>query len=613
MIKHYLFTLFIITNYCFSSSLEHFSLKQEDESVAFMLPGQGACAVVVKCIEGENVAVVFDAGASSQKMHVKFLSDAMPSHFLCPRKNSEISADADKQSSLPGKRMRKEDVTLSVDNHSHKKGRYDDAAFSAKEKPAIDGAPLATLQVNVITTPQKAKLKDQILTCQKETVSIDLGKKLNTLLVDLCVTKMIVFLSHTDTDHINLIGHLPDVPAIFCVGGYISGIKEARLKKLLVNKKYAFRFDTYALDLVVDTTCGDFLLTLLQNKQEKDLEYFKNTKVLEKLNFLHLWLLNPKTNLGSQGGILDANSQSYILSVTLQQHNMSMVFCGDATESTFKILRTELSNKNRPIDDIIRCQRDVCKHNVLFSLPHHGSPFHFPEQIFQMFCPSAYFVSAGNGACFPHPHKNLIESLVEKTDQEKMEFFWRSYELTAQSSLCVFSATEHGVGKDQKILPILHRNLPMKPLVLGTNIAGTLYMDTRGVFFQEQTNSVQVAGCNYNIEHNCHAFSGAVQEDKGFLFDKQYPSLTNAGTFYVSDQDKILYKDNQPYAKIYYSPDSKKWLGYLLDMVDPCSRNGGQGATLGGDIHSNNITKVLFGAESLEEEESLPMFVSVNA
>ena len=606
MIKLYLFLLFFITQYCFCSCPDNFSVKKDGDSVFYTLPGQGGCSVIVMCIEGENVAIVLDAGASSRQMHVKFLSDTTPSHFLCPKKAKEVSHTSGMEYDRLSKRIRKEDTLPLQENRFHTSDLMlnDGAAFPRAHTLDAAFRTLTALNVNKITTPQRATLKDQIITCQKETVSVDVGQQLSALLVKLHITKMLVFLSHTDNDHINLIEHLPDLPSVFCVGGDVSANKDASLKKLLKGKKHAYRFDTYNLPLVVDTACGDFLSVLLEKNDTTDLQYFKNTQVLQKLNFLHLWLLNPHK--------ADSNSQSYIISATLQQQNISMVFCGDATVSTFNILQTELSKKGRPVDDIIRRRRSSRDHNILFSLPHHGSSHHFPQQIFNMFQPSAYLVNAGNGASFPHPHRDLISYLIKNTNSQDVGFFWRSYALTAQSALCTFARTTHGVGKDHKILPILHRNRPNQPLVLGTNIAGTLYMDARGVFSQDTMNSVQVKGCDYSIEHNSHVFSGIVQDEQ-FFFDQQYSVLKNSGVFSVSDQDKILYKNNLPYAKIYYSPVSKKWLGYLLNTMDNSPTSMVQDDELDDITHFGNIAKSLFEEEDLLEIEPLPRLVSVKA
>lgn len=79
MIKFYLLLLIFIANNCFCSGPDGFGVDKEGDSVFFTLPGQGSCSVIVKCIEGENVAVVLDAGASSTQTHVKFLSHNTPS------------------------------------------------------------------------------------------------------------------------------------------------------------------------------------------------------------------------------------------------------------------------------------------------------------------------------------------------------------------------------------------------------------------------------------------------------------------------------------------------------------------------------------------------------
>ncbi|HCU06208.1 MAG TPA: hypothetical protein DIC42_01300 [Holosporales bacterium] len=602
-----MFLLSLVTHYCFCSSPDNFSLTQEGDSVFFTLPGQGSCSVIVKRIEGENVAVVLDAGASSRQMHVKFLSNATPSHFLCPKKVGSGVDASSVESERPGKRSRQEEGVALEENRCYQRASMlcDGAAFPPAQPLGMVFRVLTTINVNKIATPQRVTLKDQIISCQKETVSVDLGKKLSTLLVHLHISKMLVFLSHTDSDHINLIGHLPDLPSVFCVGGDVSENKDAYLKQLLKGKKHAYRFDTYNLPLVVDTACGDFLSVLLDKKDTADLRYFKNAHVLQKLNFLHLWLLNPHA--------LDANSQSFIISATLAQQNMSMVFCGDATASTFDILEAELKKKGFVSDDIIRRHINTRAHHVLFSVPHHGSHHHFPEQIFQMFQPSAYLVNAGNGASYPHPHRDLISYLIQYTQRHNVDFFWRCYGLTAQSSLCTFARTTHGVGKDHKILPVLHRNRPNQPLVLGTNISGALYVDTRGVFSQDATSSVQIEGCDYSIEHNYHVFSGAQQEGK-FFFDQQYKSQYDAADFSVSDEDKILYKNNLPYAKIYYSPVSKKWLGYLLNPMDSSPTSMLPDDELDAITHFGDVAKpLLFGVEDLLETAPLPRLVSVKA
>lgn len=431
------------------------------------------------------------------------------------------------------------------------------AAFSS---PLDRRSALAPLGVNKVGASTKKKLSSDIITCQKETVSVDLGGKLKTLIETLHVTKLLVFLSHTDEDHINLIGHLPDVPAIFCVGGNVSSEKDTYLNSLLKDKQHAYRFDTYNRKLVVNTSCGDFLRKLLKDDTRIDLQYFKHINVLQKLSFLHLWLLNPHKS--------DVNSQSYIISATLEQQNMTMVFSGDATTSTFEMLKTELTTDDQPVDDIIRRKVDKRDHNVLFSVPHHGSHRHFPKQIFRMFEPSAYLVNSGNGASYPHPHKDLVSYLASNTKPEYVQKFWDTHTLTADSAACTFSRTADGVGKDERILPILRHNNPSKLLVLGTNISGAIYIDSRGAFSQDYSNSLEIQGQDYSVQYNRHSFSGYLKDGK-FQFAPPYNRAYKSEKFSYSEQDEILYKNSTPYAKMYYTPVSKKWFGYLLQAVTP--------------------------------------------
>lgn len=543
MIKFYLFLLVVIINHSFCSTPNGFDLRNEGDTVFFTLPGQGACNVFVKKISSQNVAIVLDAGVHSTQTHVKFISENTPSHFLCPARPQGTEEQPLKEGESAKKCTRPE------------KG----AAFFSPPRRTT----LQPLIVNKVGKSAIKKLAPDIMTCQKETVSVNLGKKLKTLLAPLQVTQMLVFLSHTDKDHINLIGHLPDVPAIFCVGENVSPEKDTYLRSLLDGKKHAHRFDTYSMSLFANTSCSIFLKILLDDNRNGDLQYFKDTYVLEKLNFLHVWLLNPHKS--------DANSQSYIISATLEQQNMTMVFAGDATTSTFKVLKEQLTANNSPSDDIIRGKIERENHNVLLSLPHHGSHCHFPKEIFNMFKPSAYLVSSGNGACYPHPHKDLVGCLEAITESQHVENFWRSYTLTADSAACTFTRTTTGVGKDERILPILRRNTPNKLLILGTNISGAIYLDQNGIFSQDCNNSVEIEGKDYSIEYNRHAFSGYLDSCK-FQVLQWTNTTTKAKRLSCPKDDAIIYSSHTPYAKIYYSPVSKKWLGYLLTPVKAHNR-----------------------------------------
>lgn len=547
MTKFYLFLLLSLANYGFCTCPDSFSLKQEGDSIFFTLPGQGSCAVIVKKIQGHNIAVVLDAGVSSTQTHVKFLSNNTLSPFLSPSSLITNNVEIKKNTPTPGK----------------KRGRdNDNEDLNLNASPLVPLTAFRPLSINKVDTPARKTLCNDIITCQKETISVDLGGKLKSLLENLQVTQILVFLSHTDKDHINLISHLPDVPAIFCVGGNVSIHKKPCFNELLGNKKCAYRFDTYTMNLIVNTACGDFLSTLLKDNNQEYLEWFKNPDVLQQLNFLHLWLLNTQQS--------DTNSQSYIISATLNKYNMSMVFAGDATSATFKALEEELTNRNLPTDDMIR--KNINKeHNVLFSVPHHGSSHNFPEQIFKMFKPSAYFVNSGNGGQYAHPHKDLISYLSANADAECIKHFWDHYTLTGESSACTFATTTTGSGKDNKRLPILRRNKPNELLVLGTNISGIIYLDSDGVFSQDFNNNIEIQGIDYTMAYNHHAFSGNLLDQRFCFADWSDCSSQKRGNIYCN-ADNILYQDGIPYAKIFYSPVSEKWLGYLLSPVQQNNR-----------------------------------------
>lgn len=125
----------------------------------------------------------------------------------------------------PSPTLDAEEASLEEDRITKKRMRQEcmnqeeGAAFSS---PPDRRSALGALNVNKVGESTIKRLGSDVIMCQKETVSVDLGGKLKTLIEILHVTKLLVFLSHTDEDHINLIGHLPDVPAIFCVGGDIA-------------------------------------------------------------------------------------------------------------------------------------------------------------------------------------------------------------------------------------------------------------------------------------------------------------------------------------------------------------------------------------------------------
>lgn len=307
--------------------------------------GQGSCNLVKYRSEAQTIGVLYDAGSSSGVTHPKFLEEAkLPDNLLKEKKFQNV-AEESSSCSLPERRLRP----------------------YASESPTGEGR-VSNRDVDAVKQPSRIKESKEFI---KEKL-----KDLDYLLV---------FLSHPDSDHINILSDIvpTNIPmTVFLCGDWLgsAGANDKgddlsqpvkKTLKYCFNRTntsfslpyywdYTYGAETYqkikdqlkqafssdddsSTKAIFEKFClkfgfemyapkamfqGDARKLLQEARDVKDID--QQTKDIESttLSNVYVWALNQVAD--------SANDQSTIISCTCPDINMSFVFTGDAHNETFK-------------------------------------------------------------------------------------------------------------------------------------------------------------------------------------------------------------------------------------------------------------------------------------
>lgn len=155
--------------------------------------------------------------------------------------------------------------------------------------------------------------------------------------------------------------------------------------------------------------------------------------------------------------LYDVNAQSSVISFKLPENNTRLICTGDAEDSTFWRIQKELTARKITIPN-----RPEGRENILM-VPHHGSKNNISDLMLGIFQPTLFVISAGNGKQYGHPDLETITWLRQHQSNKS----WISKE---------YEPKFIGFKKDKKITTaylknsIKHDSCP----ILSTNFLGTL-------------------------------------------------------------------------------------------------------------------------------------------
>jgi hypothetical protein len=533
---------------CLASSNTPLLLNNPGDICFFTLPGQGSFNIVgMRDENNKNIAFLFDAGIDSTKTHVKldyFTNDFPATGFLVRGQFGSIGAAKQTQKKLPPQSS----STLSFSS-------------PPREKLTVGSSIGGRASAQLVTQ------------------SVVLDSLIQSVFSQLAPNLIFVFLSHPDEDHINFVDQISQLnngsisTVFFLCGDWLSGLHDPRkgqviqnrlasiqardVKKTLLYMPYYWKKQYSALSdntltaqtvasieelLLTSRGKGTFFETWVRSQNHVtwniglgdllsqlspfdkvpnqsttfslDLTQEGNQKntTIQFLNNIHIWLLNHQRS--------NINAQSYLMSCTFPQLNMSFVFTGDADDSTFKELNIRMG-QNNPAQILRGKGIDTSAHLIWLFLPHHGSDENHSDVMYALFEPDAYMITAGNGAQHGHPRSDIVDQLQLLSDR-----FWRQYRLTDKQPKFPFfkfmSAETKNQGLDKRYPAIVHYTEDKGAPVFCTNIAQCFYMDQYGNFYQQlDVAPIEYAtGKEVTVHLNRHSYELTLsQVDNGKIRD----------------------------------------------------------------------------------------------
>lgn len=374
----------------------------------------------------------------------------------------------------------------------------------------------------------------------------------------------IVFLSHSDADHINKLKEVyfqieGEKPKILLIAGgeWFNSNSTEDIREILnfIQTTKCFYFFPYeeakASSSVVYSMLengnpkiekGDPSSFNPQNEVSMDMEEFHGTlsECLRKFNkkdiikrklhisedyynFLEQKVLDTIYIWSLDYRIGNCNAQSLVWSHKLDDLGMTFVYTGDAEQETFEkikkvIQKSNLIEKQKFIKSILRGRSQ--DHLVILQGMHHGSRENIPPILSEqqrkkgeqqqkicaidLFQPDVCVFSAGNGVKYAHPAVETVARFKEEMGVSGL--FWSRYTITALASFVAFSSTKDGrEGKAIKIT--VQEN---DPVILCTNIQGTIKFSKDGIsvpysniqngYFLHDSNHAFIAKSPINID-----------------------------------------------------------------------------------------------------------------
>ena len=174
------------------------------------------------------------------------------------------------------------------------------------------------------------------------------------------------------------------------------------------------------------------------------------------LNNVLIWAMNHR--------LYNVNAQSSVISFKLPENNTRLICTGDAEDSTFLRIKKELQERNTIIRD-----RPEGRENILM-VPHHGSKDNKSELMLEIFKPTVFVISAGNGKQYGHPDIETIKWLKEKNFMSGLK-----EKGGEKGKFICFN------GKEKQ--PIMYNSIKLnKTPILSTNLMGSIRFTNENFF-----------------------------------------------------------------------------------------------------------------------------------
>ena len=344
----------------------------------------------------------------------------------------------------------------------------------------------------------------------KESDEIEnISNSIRSIIENAALKWLIIFLSHPDKDHISLVNYnaIPiGLKTLAFLGGDFLGKEDStEVQKVLNFLKerdntwvempfyWNWSYDSYpktyqniresfldpAIQKIVKNlslseynpedffhgSCWDLLMKVMtKNKNFKDFIVFNEYLPLYSVSENSLTTKNRKDILQKQvliwsmnHRLYDVNAQSTVVSFKLPENDIRLICTGDAEDATFWRIKEELRKRS-----IIIPPKAEKRENILI-VPHHGSQNNISNYMIDLFNPTIFIISAGNGKQYGHPRLETIEWLRTQIGQTQF------YSKEERANIIAF----YTKGKEKKAIlknSIKEGSLP----ILGTNVMGTI-------------------------------------------------------------------------------------------------------------------------------------------
>lgn len=489
----------------------------------YILPmgqGNGQLAVYNTDKPEHKVGVLYDLGSKSLQSHPKF--------------------------------MRRGDWNLNFKPNRHGQLRI------VSSKPIAHNTPDRSItSTSTVVTPDTTERK--VGDSQRKAIKEDLQEFIKTLLGDL--KHLILFLSHTDVDHINYIS-AEAFPANLSVTAFLCGdwFGDSCDKPTSITETDSQETKKAVKDVLLflgmrpktHLVFPYYLRFMVQEHQDsRSIEFndlirkkFKDSSVISfdsRVGDLKRFCLrtnfdtpNPIPFSGTFNDFLcqvelpdniknnsdlkaifnnlyiwrinhpvgDVNDFSPIISCALPSLNLSVVFTGDAGLPVFQSLscRHTIHPKNS-FRETLSDQIDD-QHLVLLMLPHHGSWLNVSGEMLRFFRPNVFGISAGDGGQHGHPSLKTIEWIQGIAQQESLHKTFNS-RFKKEQDLHIIAIRDQ---EDSELAKYPHRVVKMRedfPVFLCPNIYGCIKWDRDGIHTNFD-NTFDIRGKKYYVAYASH-------------------------------------------------------------------------------------------------------------
>jgi len=437
-----------------------------------------------------KIAFLYDAGSSSYRKHLKFLSDdKRMTDFLV--EGSAVITAVNNQASMS---------TIEVPNAGGILGPKRERAGGSKEKAASNSSKGKAKQTKIEGLERKLSGNDSDNSSasngKDDTLPMSVDMKIREILLEADITHLVVLLSHSDKDHISILSKsiIPQniKTAIIACGDFL--VENSEIQEFFA---YCLSKENICISLPYtwdrETTAARIrsILNPPSIFQGNIMEFFEIVKVRplyskegsgisslffdveweNKIRFLQdkifIWGLNTPS--------ADPNTQSTVISFKLSP-STSVILTGDATPKTFQKIRAAATAKvSEEMDNILGLTR-------ILVVPHHGAKDNISLDMIELFHPNLAIISAANGM-HSHPHRDTYDWLMDCIERPCFRA-----KLGEENSILCFG--DHVALKDG--------NTGEFAKVVSTNFSGTLKLEN-GVFLRTFSPTVEYAGKIYKI------------------------------------------------------------------------------------------------------------------